>query len=339
MAAINLALYSQVIMDNLYKGNPFMQMCTDDSRFVRYLDGDGSTKGAAVVHIPAAGAVPTITQNRSSFPITALNRTDVDLTYNINTYDAGVWYMTQVEAETVAYDKASSLVREQVNALAQTLGNQICYALAPSAVTYGVTRVIRTNGVLQSVALSSGATGSRSGLTLNNVANAMNMLDSDNMPYDERFMVFPSAQWNLEILNLANLQQFLELGSKSGLRAGTVDDVTSPEMIKGYVGNLYGFNCYKRQTVVSYLTGSTPVLQTIGGNGEITATNTTDNLAVLFWGKIATSVAQGETIVFYNPDRAEYLGGLFSAYVRLGAAQSRSAITTGQLGIGAIVQQ
>jgi len=145
--AINIELFTKVINDNLFQNNTFMRMGTDHSQYVRYLDGDGSTKGAAVVHVPSAGNVPSVTKNRSSFPITALNRTDVDLTYNINMYDAGVWYMTQTEAETVAYDKAASLVREQVSQLGEVIGNQTAYAWAPtSATTYGVTRMLRTTG-------------------------------------------------------------------------------------------------------------------------------------------------------------------------------------------------
>lgn len=336
--AINIELFTKVINDNLFQGNPMFGTATDHSEYVSYFGSDGAEKSAAVVHVPSAGAVPTITKNRSSFPITALQRTDVDLTYNVNTYDAGVWYLTPQEAMTVAYNKADSLVREQINKVAETLGNQTLYAWAPvSATTYGVTRILRTSGALDGSALASGATGSRSAITLSDFARAKNMLDNDRMPMDnERYFTLPSSMWNGQVLQLANITQFLQLGSTTGLQEGTI----TPQSRPGYVGRIYGFNVMERPTVVTYTTGATPSLIAIGDDGVQTTSNSTDNLGAIFYHKIAVSNAIGKSILSYNANRAEYGGGnLFYAAVRHGAAQIRANMTNGQLGVGAVVQQ
>lgn len=330
---LNIELFSAVINKNLFQNNTFMRMGTDHSQYVRYLNGDGQQKGAAVVHVPSAGARPVITKNQTSFPVTAANRTDVDLTYNIDAYYTTPWYMTQVESETVAYDKAESLVYGMVGTLGETLGNQTAYKWAPStASTFGTTRIFRTLGLPQSAALASGATGSRSAITLSNFAQAKNLMDSDLMPADgERYFVIPSAMWNFDVLPLANLTQYLQLGSTAGLQEGQI----TPQTIPGYVGRIYGFNVIERPSVVIYTSGLT--LININDAGVPTTSNATDELGCIFFHKTAVSNAIGETILFYNPDRAEYYGSLFSAYIRHGAAQLRSTIDG--KGVGAIVQQ
>ena len=331
---LNIELFSSVINKNLFQNNTFMHMGTDHSQYIKYLAGDGKTKGAAVVHVPSAGALPVITKNLTSFPATAVQRTDVDLTYNLNAYYTIPWFMTQVEAETVAYDKAADLVYGMTNVLAETLGNNTAYAWAPSsATTFGNTRIFRTSGASNSDALASGATGSRAAITLASFAVAKNCLDNDRMPADnERYFIIPSSMWNMQVLQLANIQQFLQLGSVAGLQEGQI----SPQTIPGYVGRIYGFNVIERPSVVTYTTGATPSLIAIGDNGVQTTSNTTDNLGCIFFAKTAVSNSIGEPVLFYNPERAEYYGSLFSAYIRHGAAQLRSAIDG--RGVGAIVQ-
>ncbi len=330
---LNIELFSAVINKNLFMNNTFMRMGTDHSQYVRYLTGDGSVKGAAVVHVPSAGLRPNVVKNRSSFPATATGRTDIDLTYNLDEYSTDPWYMTQTEAETVAYDKASDLVYGMTNTLAETLGNNTAYAWAPvSASTFGVSRIVYTDGASDTNALSPGATGARSAITLSNFAQAKTILDNDRMPADgERYFVIPSAMWNLQVLQLANITQFLQLGSTSGLQEGTI----SPQTIPGFCGRIYGMNVIERPSVVVYDSGTT--LSTIGDNGVPTSTTTADNFGAIFFHKTAVSNAIGNTVLFYNPDRAEYYGSLFSAYVRHGAAQLRSTIDG--CGVGAVVQK
>ena len=336
MANINIQLFSDVIMKNLFQNNLFMYVGTDHSKFVTYLNGDGSQKSAALVHVPSAGNLPVITKNRSIFPVNGIQRTDSDLTYNINEYSTAPWMLQYSEAVTVEYSKVESLLKEMNETILDTVGNETAYAWAPSsATTFGVTRIFRTTGPTGSTALASGATGTRKSMSLNDFAIAKNLLDSDKFPTSERYFIIPSSIWNLDILQLSNVQKFLELGSKSGLREGQID----PQTIPGRLGRIYGFEVIERPTVVVYLTGATPVLQTIGDNGVPTASNATDNQGAIFFHKSAVANAIGQPVLFYNENRADYFGSLFSALIRHGASPLYS---TGQVsdfrGIGAIVQ-
>lgn len=331
---LNIEIFTSVINKNLTQNNVFMTMGTDHSQYVKYLDGEGNEKSAAIVHVPSAGALPGITKNRSSFPIVATNRADVDLTYNINTYDAGVFYMTRVDSETVAYDKASSLLDGMNKAMLETVGNQTAYAWAPtSATTFGVTRIIRTSGPTGTT-LASGSTGVRNSLALADFVKAKVILDNDNA-YGERYMVVPSAMW-AEILQLANITQFLQLGSTSGLQEGKI----SPQTMLGFEGKIYGFNVVTRNSVVTYTTttGGTQSLQliAIGDDGVQTTSNATDELGAIFFEKGCVSNAVGSPVLFYNADQALYSGSLFGAVIRHGAAKIRANVDG--KGVGAIVQ-
>jgi hypothetical protein len=342
--ALNIELFDSVINEGLYKQNIFMagNLGMDHSKFVKYLDGDGSTKGAAVVHVPSASAtLPTITKNRSSFPITANSRVDVDMSYNINGYDSGAFSLSQIDASTVAYDKAASLMYNINQALGQVVGNQTAYAWSPtSATTFGTQRIIRTSGATQTAALAlPGASGqSRNALTLANIAQAKNMLDQDLMPAEDRYMVIPNSIWSFDILPLANITQYLQLGSVAGLQEGKISEGKNPS----FLGRIYGFNIWERQSVSVYAgssanTDASLALVAINDGGEPSAFTAYDNLAIIFGHRSAVSQAYGQTVMFYQPNNPLYLGDLFSAYIRHGASQLRS--TVDGRGVGAIVQR
>lgn len=331
--SINIELFTTVIQENVFPNNSFLKRATDHSQYVTYLGGNGKTVGAAVVHVPQAGALPTVTKNRSSFPATGVQRTDSDLTYSIDEYSVAPFMLEYSEALTVAYDKAASLMYAMTNTLKQTIGNNTLFKWAPSALTdaNGVTRILKTSGPTGTT-LSTYATGVRKTLSLNDIAYAKNVLDQDYAPDSERTLVIPSAMWNNDILTTSNLQKYLELGSTSGLREGTID----PSTIEGYVGKIYGFDVYTRPQVVVYnvSTGGTYSLPTLTDAGVPSTTGTTDCLSAIFFAKNGVSNAEGQTVIFYEAVRADYYGALFSCLVRHGASKMRA---DGKF-IGAIAQ-
>ena len=320
MANINIQLFSDIIIKNLFQNNTFMYCGTDHSKFVTYTNGNGEEKSAAIVHVPTAGNLPTIVKNRASFPINGIQRTDSDLQYNLNEYSTNPWTLQYSEAITVEYDKASSLLKEMNETLLDTIGNQTAWAWAPTSATSvnGSTVIFKTSGPSGSTALASSATGTRNALSLKDFAVAKNKLDADKFPTSERFFVVPSAQWNLDVLQLANVVQFLQLGDKSGLREGQID----PQTIPGYVGRIYGFSVIERPQVVIYTSGGT--LAAFGDNGYQTSGASGDNLAALAFHKSAVASAIGKPVLFYEPVRADYFGSLFSALIRHGAVTTYS---------------
>ena len=62
--------WSSYIVEKLFRTNPHMKLCFDESKFVQ---------GGAVVYIPQAGAKPNVVKNRSSLPAAAVQRQDTSV--------------------------------------------------------------------------------------------------------------------------------------------------------------------------------------------------------------------------------------------------------------------
>ncbi len=72
--AIQKEIWQDHIEGNLFKNNEFLLASTDVGQYV--LQGK-------VVHIPQAGALPTVVKNRTVIPATVVQRTDTDITYTL----------------------------------------------------------------------------------------------------------------------------------------------------------------------------------------------------------------------------------------------------------------
>jgi hypothetical protein len=314
--SLQVEVWQRDIEETVFPINSFIKKSVDHSAYIHALK----------VHVPNSGLFANVQLNRSSFPGTIAQRTDVDNSYNMGQYSTDPILIPDIDQFQISYDKRKSLLSQFTKGLESVIGNQTAYAWSPSASTMGVTRIIRTTGALDTTALASGATGSRSAVTLNDITNVKAILDNDNVPAEGRYLLMPWSMYN-EILNITNVNQFLSYGSAI--------------LPSGVVNKLMGFNILCRPTVSTYLTGSTPVLQTIDGNGNPTATNTTDNMACLAWHEDAVSNAIGKTDIFYQENNPAYYGSIFSALVYQGAAKlyGNSTGPRGSIGVAAIVQQ
>jgi hypothetical protein len=323
---INKEVWISTINENVFQQSSFMDMGTDHSAYVNN----------ATVHVPNAGALPTIVQNRSSFPGTVTQRTDNDLTYNLNEYSATPFLLQYSEELEVNYDKRNSLLYALTQTLHQTIGNQTAYAwaLPNNAGANFSGRTFSTTGAADSTK-PDGATGTRLAVTLSDIAKLKTSLDTDLMPDADRTVVIPSAIWNNQMLQLAALTQVLQYGVNS---VGTKEGVLEPASIPGFAGKIYGMNVITRPNVVVYSATSSAhtsvALTAIGDNGTPTTTNANDCFGIIAFQKMAVSNAKGDTKIFYEAERAEYYGSLFSAVVRHGAARLRS---DGK-GVAALVQ-
>ena len=64
--------WSSYIVEKLFKDNPHLNLCMDESKFVM---------GGSVVYIPQAGARPNVVKNRSSLPAATVQRADTAVLY------------------------------------------------------------------------------------------------------------------------------------------------------------------------------------------------------------------------------------------------------------------
>ena len=110
------------IQENLFKDNAIIARATNHDGFVNY----------KTVHVPQAGANPTITKNLGSFPAAITQRTDSELTYSMDTY-----YVQPIHIEAgqetafLSYDKRMSILNQHVSTLEDVLTNNALYKWAP----------------------------------------------------------------------------------------------------------------------------------------------------------------------------------------------------------------
>ncbi len=295
------------IQENLFKDNAIIARATNHDGFVNY----------KTVHVPQAGANPTITKNLGAFPATITQRTDSELTYSMDTY-----YVQPIHIEAgqetafLSYDKRMSILNQHVSTLEDVLTNNALYKWAPS----GATRQVRTTGTAVGTALAPSATGTRNAITLADILKAKSILDSENVPAAGRVLLLPSDMYNAQLLAIADVYQAQSYGVSA--------------LPSGVVTRIHGFDVMIRSTVVVYDATATPVIKAVADSGTPSAPAATDNLAALAYHPNFVAKAMGSTDVFITEQVAEYYGSIVSAMQLFGASKMR----TSQTGVVAIVQ-
>jgi hypothetical protein len=291
------------IIGNIFKDNSFLTKCYDESPYVL---------GGAVVHIPQAGAVPSVVKNRSSYPATAVRRTDTDVTYPIDEYSTDPSHITNAEAAEISYNKIDSILNEHVSALADTYSDDILYKWSPTATA----NILRTSGGLVATSLAPSATGTRKKFLKEDLKAAQTRMNKLNIPKEDRYALFNTDQ-------LAELKDDATLIVRDGVNGGELD------LEQGIIMKLYGFNIMERSATTIYTEASPPVPKAPGAAAAVT-----DNQAVICWQKNAVAKALGSAKFFELLGDPTYQGDVYSAAIRLGGRKRR---TNGE-GVVAIVQ-
>lgn len=305
--ALNKEQWLSDIQENLFKDNAIINRAVNHDGFVNY----------KTVHVPQAGANPTVTKNLASFPATITQRTDTELTYSMDTY-----YVEPIHIEAgqetafISYEKRMSVLNQNINTLEEVLTNNALYKWAPA----GAGTFVKTTGSAVSSALAPSATSTRLAITLTDILGAKAILDAANVPAQGRILLLPSSMYNGQLLAIADVYQAQSYGSSA--------------LPSGVVTRIHGFDVMIRSTVVVYDNTATPVLKTVGDNGVPTSPATTDNLGALAYHPAFVAKAMGTTEVLINENVAEYYGSIVSAFQLFGASKMR----TSQTGIVAIVQ-
>lgn len=295
------------IQENLFKDNAIINRAVNHDGFVNY----------KTVHVPQAGANPTITKNLGSFPATITQRTDSELTYSMDTY-----YVEPIHIEAgqetafLSYEKRMSVLNQNIATLEEALVNNALYKWAPS----GSTRIVRTSGSTVAGALAPSATGTRKAITLADILGAKAILDAENVPASGRILLIPSDIYNTQLLAITDVYQQQSYGQSA--------------LPSGVVARIHGFDIMIRSTVCVYDNTATPVIKSVNDSGVPSSPATSDNLACLAYHPSFVAKAMGNTEVMINEGVAEYYGSIVSAFQLFGASKMRTA----QTGVVAIVQ-
>jgi hypothetical protein len=305
--SLNREQWLSDIQENLFKNNAIITRATNHDGFVNY----------KTVHVPQAGANPTVTKNISSLPATISQRTDSELVYDMDTY-----YLEPIviekgqETAFLSYDKRMSVLRQHINTLEEVLVNNALYKWAPA----GAGTFVKTTGLGVSSALAPSATSTRLAITLADILTAKGILDAANVPQEGRVLLMPSSMYNGQLLAIADVYRQDSYGQSA--------------LPSGVVNRIHGFDIMIRSTVVVYDNNATPALKAVNDAGTPSSPATTDNLACLAYHPAFVAKAMGNTEVMINENVAEYYGTVISSFQLFGASKMR----TSQTGIVAIVQ-
>jgi hypothetical protein len=304
--ALQTEIWVNDIQENLFQQSLFVPMSTSHDGFI----------ANKTVHIPQAGANPATAVNRSSLPATITQRTDVDLTYNLDQYSTDPILITDLDELQISYDKRNSVMGQHIMTLSETVGNFVANKWATS--TAG--RIVRTSGAASATALAPSATGTRKAVALQDIANLSARLDKDNVARTGRKLLMP-------------VDMFWQLFTISEIVRASYNGFQVNALATGVVAQLFGFDIMIRPSVVVY--DATPTLKAVGAAGAAT-----DNLGCVAWHTDYVAKALGQIKVFSDSGdngagKPEYYGIILSGLVMLGAAKLR----TDEKGIAVLVQE
>lgn len=300
--AIQKEIWQDHIEGNLFKNNEFLLASTDAGQYV--LQG-------TVVHIPQAGALPTVVKNRSSVPATVVQRGDTDITYTLDEFTTDPILIPNAESFELSYNKRESVLSEYEASLRQTVADNLLIDWSPTGVTG---TVIRTTGSNTATHLA-GTTGTRKKFTVNDLKYAQLQLNKQNVPMEGRYALI-SADMFQQLTDDMSATQYRDFSAAYDVK-------------EGILGRLFGFNIMMRGTVVNYTNDAAPVVNPYGATAAAT-----DNDGVLCWQVNAVERALGQITFFERVGDPTYYGDIYSVSVRMGARKRR----TDAKGIIAIVQ-
>jgi len=283
--ALQQEIWIKDIQDELYRGSEFINFGVDHGGFVEN----------KTVHVPQGGAAPSIVQNRTSLPATIAQRTDSELTYDLNEYTTDPILITDIDELQTSYAKRQSVLGQHVDVLNERIGDQTAFDWAEA------TASVTTSGAAGTT-LAPGATGTRKKVVKEDIAKLARAMDEQNIPMNDRFLMLPTGM-------------YYELFETDALIRK--DFMNTAALPKGVINEILGFKVMQRPVAV--VTDAAFAKKAVGA-----ATAATDNFGAIAWQKNYVAKALGSIKVFADMDKPEYYGSVFSALVMHGSNKLRT---------------
>lgn len=287
---IVLETWANYIIERFWKDNAFLKNSYDDSQYVMQ---------GRIVHIPQPGSKPVVVKNRSSFPATAVRRTDTDVTYSLDEYTTDPTHIPNIDAIHLSFDKQDSVLGDHMSTLNETVADDIMIKWG------GGGTVVKTTGGTAATQVSpvTGQTGNRLAFVHKDLQKLMIKMNVDNVPKNDRFVLIDDNMY----------EAFYD-----SLSENTAKDFSRyADAANGIVGRLHGFNIGTRSSVLA--STSADAIKALGAS-----LGATDNLCSLAWQKNTVARAIGDTKLFQDKDSALYYGDVHSALVMAGGRVRRS---------------
>lgn len=287
-------LWVRDIAENIYPDNSFYNQSRNDSAFQ-----EGSK-----VHLPQAGTAPATEKNRTVLPATAAKRNDTSVSYDLPEFTTDPVIIQNTEEIETSYDKRQSVMFDHYDSLKTRLADEFAYEWGASLAS----NIFRTTGGSRS-AYKSGQTGNRKAVAKNDFIEAQRLLDRMDIPQEGRIALVDADL----MADIMKIEEFVSL-----------EKIGNAALAKGAVGQLLGFDIFKRSRTVMYDNQSTPVRQAVG-----TAIGTDHNASILFWHimfvrRSLGSLDNNGIEIFIDEQSPLYYGDVISAMVHAGGRKARS---------------
>jgi len=286
---IVLETWARYIIERFWKDNSFLKNAYDDSGYV--LQG-------RIVHIPQIGSKPLVTKNRSTFPATAVRRTDTEVTYSLDEYTTDPTHIANIDAMHLSYSKQDSVLGDHMSTLTETVADDMLIKWGANAT------VVKTTGgpSAGTVAATTGQTGTRLGYHHKDLQKLMIKMNVDGVPKAGRYVMIDDQMFEFFYDSLS------ETNAKDFSRYADAEN--------GVIGKLHGFNILTRSSVLA--STSADAIKPLGA-----ALGATDNLASLAWHKDSVAFAIGDKKLFQDLNNPLYYGDIHSVLVMAGGRVRR----------------
>ena len=283
--ALNKQIWLSTIQENFYPNDSFAVHSVDDSAFVSY----------KTVHVPNAGAPSGVVINRTQKPASVNQRTDNELTYDIDELTTNPIHIPNVDVVELSYDKRQSVLMNDRQQLQKAAMENLLYKWAEVGTT------IKTSGEATTAHTSTTATGERKKITKGDVLKIATKFNVDDVPLEGRYLLLDASMYNDLLADLTDkeLSAYLASANAQG----------------GVLGRLYGFDIMMRSRVLRLNDGAVVKWDAEGAATEVAA--------ALAWQQGCVSRAIGEIKMFDSTDDPLYYGDIYSFLLRTGGALRR----------------
>lgn len=286
--AVNVEMWQPIVKEHLFKSNEFLATMTNADEYV---------VGGAIVHIPQSGGPSGAEKNRTILPATVERGIDTDVTYPLDKYTTNPRLIDNADQVELSYDKMSSIISEDTQNIMELAGDNILYDVSKLC---PATSKLPTTGVAAAATID-GATGNRKIFTEADIRAARTLLNKQNVPKNDRFMVLDEDAID-------------QLMADEKLKYAFQQTVNIAE---GTLPKLYGFQLISRSSVLAV--DDSQVIKVPGA-----ATAATDAGAAIFYQKQAVERALGTINVFEQAKAPTYYGDIISFLLRVGSRSCRA---------------
>jgi hypothetical protein len=292
-----MEVWAKYIMERFWKDNAFLKNAYDDSEYV--------TAGR-IVHIPQPGSKPNVVKNRSSFPGTAVRRTDTDTLYSLDEYSTDPTHIPNIDAIQLSYNKQDSVLGDQLYVLDETVADDMILKWAANSTIYktkGVTINADGSTTVKQVGPVTGQTGNRLGFVSRDLKGLMTQFNTNNVPKSDRFVLIDDNMFDCfyDSLSETNAKDFSQYADAAN----------------GVIGKLHSFNIMTRSSVLAC--DNADAVKALGST-----LGATDNLASLAWQKNTVAFAIGDKKLFQDTNNPLFYGDIYSALLMAGGRVRRA---------------